>query len=127
MELMNSTMIYCKNFVNVIIYPEYNNNKKLKNKKQGLSRVYLIIFMFGKKTFCTSSHSSENKSLNWDCLIWKFSTNYFPTKWHNFLLLSVLYYPNEYHITVLRMFVRKCCILEEEDNLLHILVKYGTK
>jgi hypothetical protein len=25
-EGMNSTMIYCKNFVNVTIYPQYNNN-----------------------------------------------------------------------------------------------------
>jgi hypothetical protein len=35
MEGVNSTMIYCKTFVNFTAYPQYNNNKKinLKNPK----------------------------------------------------------------------------------------------
>jgi hypothetical protein len=28
MEGVNSTMIYCKNFVNVTMYPQYKDNKK---------------------------------------------------------------------------------------------------
>jgi hypothetical protein len=30
MEEVNSTMIYCKNFVNVTMYPQYNNNMIIK-------------------------------------------------------------------------------------------------
>jgi hypothetical protein len=30
MEGVNSSIIYCKNFVNVTVFPQYNNKKTLK-------------------------------------------------------------------------------------------------
>jgi hypothetical protein len=33
-EGVNSTMIYCKHFVNVTVYPQYNNNMTIKIKRR---------------------------------------------------------------------------------------------